>query len=121
MTSPAPDSFVVKLNQAGGALGYATFLGGDSDDCVIALAVDGVGRAYRDRSYPLQQLSNHPRRLRHHLQRRDLPWLANDWWCGDAFVSRLNPSGGELIYATFLGGSSDECGNAIVVDGAGKA
>ena len=39
----------------------------------------------------------------------------------DAFVTKLNPSGSQLLYSTFLGGSGDEKGEGIAVDGTGKA
>ncbi len=38
----------------------------------------------------------------------------------DAFVAKLNPSGSALTYGTFLGGSDDDQGNAILVDSAGQ-
>ena len=34
---------------------------------------------------------------------------------------KLNPAGSGLAYATFLGGSGDDCGYGIAVDGAGSA
>jgi murein DD-endopeptidase MepM/ murein hydrolase activator NlpD len=40
------DAFVVKLNAAGSALAYATFLGGSSSDWGRGIAVDGSGAAY---------------------------------------------------------------------------
>ena len=39
----------------------------------------------------------------------------------DSFVAKLNPSGSALTYATFLGGSGDDKGNDITVDGSGAA
>ena len=39
----------------------------------------------------------------------------------DAFVAKVNPAGSALVYAGFLGGSSNEFGNGIAVDGAGDA
>jgi len=39
----------------------------------------------------------------------------------DAFVLKLSPGGGTVLYATFLGGSQTEEGNAIAVDSAGQA
>jgi hypothetical protein len=38
----------------------------------------------------------------------------------DAFVAKLNPSGG-LVYSTYIGGSGSEAGRAIAVDLAGNA
>jgi hypothetical protein len=40
------DGFVVKLNPAGSALVYATYLGGASADTVLGLAVDAAGNCY---------------------------------------------------------------------------
>jgi hypothetical protein len=40
------DAFVARLNAAGSALDYATFLGGSESDYGNGIAVDGTGRAY---------------------------------------------------------------------------
>ena len=40
---------------------------------------------------------------------------------GDAFVTKLNPTGSALVYSTYLGGSSDDSGYGIAVDSAGNA
>jgi len=39
----------------------------------------------------------------------------------DAFVAKLNPTGGALFYSSFLGGSANDDGYGIVVDGLGDA
>jgi MYXO-CTERM domain-containing protein len=39
----------------------------------------------------------------------------------DAFVTKLDPSGATFVYSTYIGGSADEYGAAIAVDGAGAA
>ncbi|HEX7334391.1 MAG TPA: SBBP repeat-containing protein [Pyrinomonadaceae bacterium] len=38
----------------------------------------------------------------------------------DAFVTKLNPSGSGLLFSTLLGGSADDLGNGIAVDGTGN-
>jgi len=40
------DAFVVKLNAAGSALTYSTYLGGNEIDQGLGIAVDGAGNAY---------------------------------------------------------------------------
>jgi hypothetical protein len=45
-------------------------------------------------------------------------WL-NGW--DDVFVSKLCPKGDSLVYSTYLGGSSQEFGFGIAVDGSGNA
>lgn len=40
---------------------------------------------------------------------------------GDAFVTKLDASGSNIVYSTFIGGNSFDIGKAIVVDNAGQA
>jgi hypothetical protein len=40
------DAFVAKLNPAGSALVYSTYLGGSATDYATAIAVDSSGSAY---------------------------------------------------------------------------
>ena len=39
----------------------------------------------------------------------------------DAFVTKLDATGAALVYSTYLGGSGDDVGYGIAVDGAGNA
>jgi len=39
----------------------------------------------------------------------------------DVFITKLNPSGTELVYSTFLGGAGDDIGYAITIDAEGNA
>ena len=39
----------------------------------------------------------------------------------DAFVTKINPAGSALVYSTYLGGSGDDYGYGIAVDGSGNA
>ena len=41
--------------------------------------------------------------------------------CTDAFVAKLDPTGTNVIYATYLGGGADDRGSAIAVDASGYA
>jgi hypothetical protein len=104
------DAFAVKLNASGSALVYGTYLGGTNDDSALGIAADGAGDAYvigftKGMDFPTT------------------PGAFDTTWDGgvDAFVVKLNPSGSALTYGTYLGGSGDEYGTAIAVDGAGNA
>ena len=106
------DAFVVKLNPAGSGLAYATFLCGGRFDKGYAIAVDGAGSAY----------------VTGHTLSSDFPTTPgafdtshNSYNREDAFAVKLNPAGSGLVYATFLGGSIEEWGYGIAVDGAGSA
>jgi hypothetical protein len=103
------DVFVTKLNASGATLVYSTYLGGIHTDDGMDIAVDGWGNAYVDGvtlspDFPLASP----------LQ----PVMHSDQ---DAFVAKLDPAGTALVYSTFLGGSSDDTGHGIAVDGAGVA
>ena len=41
--------------------------------------------------------------------------------CGDAFVTKINPTGNAIMYSTYLGGHSSDAGFGIAVDGSGRA
>ena len=105
------DAFVAKLNPAGSALEYATFLGGNDADVGDGIAVDGGGAAYVT---GVTCSSNFP----------TTPGAYDTTYNGgnsDAFVAKLNPAGSALAYATFLGGHYDDHGYGIAVDSSGSA
>jgi uncharacterized repeat protein (TIGR01451 family) len=103
------DVFVAKINAAGNALIYSTFLGGGGDDEGYGIAIDAAGHAYVTGStdsgnFPTQ---NALQSTRNGFQ--------------DAFVAKLNPAGNGLVYSTYLGGGGFEEGEGIAVDAAGHA
>ncbi len=107
------DAFVLKLNPAGSALTYSTYLGGGADESAAAVALDAGGNAYVTGfttstdfpvTGPLQPANNGGEKLG-----------------SDAFVAKLSADGSQVVYATYLGGSSDDAGNGIAVDGGGSA
>jgi uncharacterized repeat protein (TIGR01451 family) len=103
-------AFVTKLNAEGTALVYSTYLGGSSLDSGVDIAVDGSGSAYVT---GLTLSTNFP-----------VTSGAFQTTIGggrDSFVTKLSIDGTSLVYSTYLGGSSSDTGNAIVVDGSGNA
>ena len=102
------DAFVTKLNAAGNAVTYSTYLGGSGYDQANAVAVDASGNAY----------------VIGYTDSPDFPIagamraLDGDY---DAFVSKLNATGSGLVYSTYLGGSGGDFGDAIAVDRTGIA
>lgn len=107
------DAFVAKINAAGTAWVYVTYLGGNAVDEGYAIATDTAGNAYvtgqtNSTNFPLQS----PLRS------------SNGGSSGpnvDAFVTKLNPVGSALVYSTYLGGSATDEGTAIAVDSSGNA
>jgi hypothetical protein len=118
---------VTKINPAGTAIIYSTYLGGGGiygGDTGYGIAVDSAGSAYVTgitfsttfpTKYPYQQ-GGYSGSYVHGGQ--------------DAFVTKLSPQGNSLVYSTYLGGSynttfstaSDgDTGYGIAVDSAGNA
>jgi hypothetical protein len=104
------DAFVSKLNPAGNALIYSTYLGGSSSDYGQGIAVDGLGAAYVTGGTYSSNFPTTPGALQ-----------TTSGGGQDAFVTKLSPAGSTLIYSTFLGGTSDDVGHGIAVDAARAA
>jgi len=103
-----PDAFVSKLNAAGSALIYSTYLGGGDIEESDGIAVDASGNAYVVGS---TQSTNFP--TANALQ-------PTNGYGYDIFVSKLNAAGSSLIYSTYLGGNNWEMSPAIAIDGSGN-
>jgi len=111
------DAFVAKYTPAG-ALVYVTYLGGSSDDCGNAIAVDSAGNAYIT---GFTDSVNFPT-VKGSFQTAFGGLGTSNQYSqdfGDAFITKLNPTGTALVYSTFLGGSNDDVGDAIAVDSSG--
>ena len=107
------DTFITKLKADGSGLSYSTFLGGSNFDIGIDIAVDSTGNAY---------LTGYTRSIDFPVTLRAYDTSFNgDIFCNNIYVTKINVSGNALIYSTFLGGSSDNEGNGIAVDGLGNA
>ena len=99
------DAFVTVINPSGSGYVYSTFLGGESNDTGLGVAVDSAGDAYvtgftSSAAFPLKSA------------------LQGTFAGGtlDAFVTELNPAGSALVYSTYLGGGGDDTGVAIALD-----
>jgi PKD repeat protein len=103
---------VNKLSQDGSSLVYSTYLGGNSLDEGLGIAVDSAGNAYvtgntRSSDFPVT------------------PGAFQTVFIDSAFVSKLSPDGSSLVYSTYLGSSVVDTGRSygygISVDGSGNA
>jgi hypothetical protein len=108
-------AFVAKLNAAGSALDYSTYLGGSRFDVGEGIAVDSSGDAYVT-GYTAS--INFP--TANPIQASCDNCLSPNFYT-DAFVAVLNPPGSALVYSTYLGGSNDDYGRGIAVDSSGNA
>ncbi len=108
------DIFVTKINSAGSAIVFSTYLGGnDNESSEAGIAVDRAGNVYvtgetRSTNFPTKNA----------LQ----PALkGTKGTVGNAFVVKLNATDSTLIYSTYLGGSGETTGYGIAADAAGNA
>ena len=105
------DAFVAKVDSTGSSLVYSGYIGGLSGESCSAIAVDGAGIAYVTGSTTSDQatfpVKGGP----------DLTFNGNN----DAFVAKVEASGASLVYCGYVGGSEDDYGYAIAVDGSGSA
>jgi uncharacterized repeat protein (TIGR01451 family) len=100
--------FVAKLNAAGNSLLYSTYLGGSGSDIAYGIAVDNYGDAFivgdtTSSNFPASGFQR------------------TNKGAQDAFVAKVSADGSQLLYSTYLGGSSIDHGAAIAVDATGSA
>jgi len=117
----AGDGYVAKISPDGGTLLYASYLGGPGPSydpqtgsyfnasVANSLAVDSSGSAVVIGTTSSNQF---PRR--------------NAWQATfgggllDAFVTKLNPEGNDLVYSTYIGGNNKDSAYDVAIDGAGN-
>jgi hypothetical protein len=103
------DAFVAKLAPDGARLIYSTRLGGDTDDYGNGIAIDASGAAYVT-GYTYSTDFPTTNALQPQIGR---------YGDADAFVVKIAPEGGSLIFGTYLGGLLADTGSGIAVDTAG--
>jgi roadblock/LC7 domain-containing protein len=93
-------------------LDYCTYLSGSSEDEGRGIAVDSGGNAYVV-GYTLSP---------------DFPTTSGAYQSAmtttgryDVYVAKINPTGTQLVYSTYLGGEVDSNGYAIAIDSGGNA
>ena len=107
------DAFAFKLNAAGSALAYSTFLGGIGTDAGYGIAVDAAGNSY---VAGVSQSANFP--LQGSLQLYNGGVASSS---GDAFVTKYNAAGSAYLFSTYLGGSVADTATGIALDSSGNA
>jgi len=112
--STGGDVFVSKLTPDGSAFVYSAFIGGSDFDIGNSIAVDAVGNAYVT-GWTVS--SDFPTRNAFRPAHRSES-IAPDL---DAFLVKLNASGTDLLYSTYLGGSDFEIGLGVAIDSNGNA
>jgi hypothetical protein len=103
------DVSVTKINPAGTALVYSTYLGGAGADVGGSIAVNALGAAYiagaAAAGFPSTAGAYD---------------TTHNGGTTDVFVAALNPAGSTLTFSTFLGGDSSDYPQAIALDSGGN-
>jgi hypothetical protein len=105
------NAFITKLNSKGSALVYSTYLGGTGSDAAGSIAVDWSGNAYVTGDAGSPDFPTTPGAFQ----------TAYGGGLDDVFITKLNSSGSNLVYSTYLGGELDDYANNIAIDSAGQA
>ena len=112
------DAFVARLSPTGAPV-FSTFLGGSGDDSAAAVAVAPTGPGGAIQAFVTGYTTSPDFPVLHALQPAFGGAGTGTILPGDAFVVKLNANG-TRVYATYLGGSDDDAGTGIAVDGAGS-
>jgi uncharacterized repeat protein (TIGR01451 family) len=103
------DAFVTKINPAGNAVLYSTYLGGNSEDYASSISVDNDGNALiAGRTYS----TNFPTL---NAAQNQLNGIA------DGFVTKLNANGSALMFSTYLGGAAFDNISGMALSNNGEA
>jgi RHS repeat-associated protein len=111
---PCYDAYIAHLNIANNNLVYSTYLGGSNEDRGNGITLDGSGRAYvigytKSTDFPTVNA----------IQGTKGTDSCSAPPCPDVFVAAVNASGNILAYSTYLGGSNEDYGTAIILDSSG--
>jgi uncharacterized repeat protein (TIGR01451 family) len=101
------DAYVLKINPAGDAIVFGTWIGGDGSDSGSEISVDPAGNVYfagttNSLNFPLQN-----------------PLQASRRGSQDAFAAKIDASGSALLYSTYIGGTGSDSAADMAVDGNG--
>lgn len=108
------DVFVAKINAAGTAIVYSTYLSANgTNEYGLGIAVDASGNAYVTGA---TNATDFPGVTSGSIQ-SSFGGTGSD---RDAFALKINAAGNAIVWATYLGGSGDETANSITVDSSGN-
>jgi fibronectin type 3 domain-containing protein len=109
------DAFITKFD-AGEKLAYSSYLGGSGENTGTGIAVDSLGNAYlcgftTSTDFPVTTTTP------------TTPGGFDQTWNGgesDAFVAKINPTGTQKVYSTYLGGNHRDVALDIAISRPGN-
>ncbi len=106
--SGTSDAFITKVNATGSAFSFSTYFGGTGTETTGGIALDGAANIYvvgQTTSTNLPTTS---------------PTQINSAGGTDAFVAEFNSTGSSRLFSTYIGGSSEDFGFALVASSEGR-
>src|SRR5436190_1652272 len=88
---------------------YSTYLGGSGDDSGSSLAIDGSGNVYVAGTTASTNFPTHT------------PAFSSSKGLSDIFVTKIDPSGANILHSTYIGGSGLDRADGIAIDSTGNA
>jgi hypothetical protein len=115
------DGFLLRLNNSGTGLLYATWFGGSGDDVIKALAVDGAGNAYI--AGTTQSLDLPLVRAFQIAAPTGTPASLGEYYSGNtaSFFAEIAADGGSALFSSYYGGQRGNTAiTSIALDAAGN-
>ncbi len=106
------DAFVAKFSPEG-KLVYSTLIGGSKREHHTGLTVDKDGCAYLVGGTHSSDFPVTPNTY-------DTSFNGEKDWGGDVYLIKLNPSGSDIVFSTFIGGLAQETADVVHVDAKGN-
>ncbi len=103
----SPSAFVFKMSSTGSSLLYSTYFGGSSDSRGYSITVDSSFCAY----------------VTGETHSTDIPLVnpyRDTYVNTEGFLVKFNPAGNEILYSTYVGGSSGDHPKSVALDGLGN-
>ncbi len=106
------DAFVAKLDREGKII-FAPLLGGSKREHHTGITVDKQGFIYLVGGTHSPDFPVTPGAY-------DTSFNGEGEWAGDVYVVKMNPSGSDIVFATYLGGKVEDTANQISLDSKGN-
>jgi len=106
------DAFVAKFSPDGKVV-FATLIGGTKREHHTGLTVDNDGYVYlvggtHSADFPVTPGAY------------DTSFNGEGEWAGDVYLAKINPSGSNIVFATFIGGKVEETAGSVEIDSKGN-
>lgn len=103
------DAFVTRFDSTGKKIIYSTVMGGSADDEALSIAVDSFKNAY---------ITGRTLSANYPVAAGNIQGTSGGGQ--DAFITQITETGFFTFFSSYLGGSGNDVGNSIVVDGEGN-